>query len=139
MPVLIVSARDALDERLRGLDGGADDYILKPFEMAELLARMRAVIRRRAGAPDLVMSNGPLSLDPVSREASFGDASIVLTAREFSLLQALLVRPGAILSRHELFRAASDWRLASRRLHATRLRATALCARSCRWWYWFSC
>lgn len=109
VPVLIVSARDALDERLRGLDGGADDYILKPFEMAELLARMRAVIRRRAGAPDPVMSNGPLSLDPVSREASFGQASIVLTAREFSLLQALLVRPGAILSRHELEERIYGW------------------------------
>ena len=109
VPVLIVSARDALDERLRGLDGGADDYILKPFEMAELLARMRAVARRRAGTPDPVMSNGALSLDPASREASFGDVSVALTAREFSLLQALLVRPGAILSRHELEGRIYGW------------------------------
>ena len=109
VPVLIVSARDALDERLRGLDGGADDYILKPFEMAELLARMRAVARRRAGAPDPVMSNGALSLDPASREASYGDVSAALTAREFSLLQALLMRPGAILSRHELEERIYGW------------------------------
>ena len=109
VPVLIVSARDALDERLRGLDGGADDYILKPFEMVELLARMRAVARRRAGTPDPVMSNGALSLDPASREASFGDVSVALTAREFSLLQALLVRPGAILSRHELEGRIYGW------------------------------
>ncbi len=109
VPVLIVSARDALDERLRGLDGGADDYVLKPFEMAELLARMRAVIRRRAGAPDPIMSNGVLSLDPVSREAAAGGASVQLTAREFSLLHALLMRPGAILSRHELEGRIYGW------------------------------
>ena len=109
VPVLIVSARDALDERLRGLDAGADDYILKPFEMAELLARMRAVVRRRAGTPGPVMSNGALSLDPASRQASFGGAPVLLTAREFSLLQALLARPGAILSRHELEGRIYGW------------------------------
>ena len=109
VPVMIVSARDALSERLRGLDGGADDYIVKPFDMAELLARMRAIIRRSAGTPDPVMSNGVLSLDPASHEASFEDATIKLTAREFSLLQALLVRPGAILSRHELEERIYGW------------------------------
>lgn len=109
VPVLIVSARDALEERLRGLDGGADDYILKPFEMAELLARMRAVIRRRAGSPDPIMSNGIVSLDPTSHEASVGGVSVMLTSREFSLVQALLVRPGAILSRHELEGRIYGW------------------------------
>lgn len=109
VPVVIVSARDALDERLRGLDGGADDYVLKPFEMAELLARMRAVARRRSGAPDPIMSNGLLSLDPVSRQASFGGPSVQLTAREFALLHALLIRPGAILSRHELEGRIYGW------------------------------
>ncbi|MDE2048522.1 MAG: response regulator, partial [Betaproteobacteria bacterium] len=75
VPVLIITARDALDERLRGLDGGADDYVLKPFEMAELLARMRAVVRRKGGNAAPVMSNGVVSLDPVTHEASAGALS----------------------------------------------------------------
>ena len=107
--VLIVTARDALDERLRGLDAGADDYVIKPFEMAELLARMRAVIRRKSGAPHPVMTNGVLSLDPATREVSFNGNSTTLTAREFSLMQALMVRPGAILSRKELEDRIYGW------------------------------
>jgi two-component system OmpR family response regulator len=107
--VLIVTARDELDQRLRGLDGGADDYVVKPFEMAELLARMRAVLRRQAGLPHPLMSNGSLSLDPATREATAGDISTTLTAREFSLLHALMVRPGAILSRAELEDRIYGW------------------------------
>ena len=107
--VLIVTARDALDERLRGLDGGADDYVLKPFEMAELLARMRAVVRRKSGAPHPIMSNGVLSLDPATHEVGFNGAFTTLTAREFSLMQALMVRPGAILSRKELEDRIYGW------------------------------
>ena len=103
VPVLIITARDGLDDRLRGLDGGADDYVLKPFEMAELLARMRAVLRRRGGQAAPVLGNGVLSLDPATREACVaGAAAVQLSNREFSLLQALLLRPGAILSRGEL-------------------------------------
>jgi two-component system OmpR family response regulator len=109
VPVVIVTARDALEERLRGLDGGADDYVLKPFEMAELLARMRAVVRRRAGVIDPVMTNGALSLDPSTREARFEGREAILTAREFSLLHALLLRPGAILSRDELESRIYGW------------------------------
>src|SRR6516164_7476923 len=109
VPVIIVTARDALEERLRGLDGGADDYVLKPFEMAELLARMRAVVRRRAGAVDPVMTNGVLSLDPSTREVRFEGREAILTAREFSLLHALLLRPGAILSRDELETRIYGW------------------------------
>ncbi len=109
VPVLVVSARDALDERLRGLDGGADDYVLKPFEMSELLARMRAVMRRRAGAPTPLLSNGIVTLDPSTREATVAGVSRMLTAREFALLQALLFRPGAILSRHELEDRIYGW------------------------------
>ncbi|TAL79076.1 MAG: response regulator transcription factor [Burkholderiaceae bacterium] len=102
-PVLIITARDALSERLRGLDGGADDYILKPFKMEELLARMRAVLRRKGGQASPVLSNGVLSLDPATREAVVCDgAAVVLSGREFALLQALLIRPGAILSRATL-------------------------------------
>ena len=109
VPVLIVTARDALDERLRGLDGGADDYVLKPFEMAELLARMRAVVRRKSGLPHPVMGNGTLALDPATRVASVDGTAATLTAREFSLLHALLTRPGAILSRKELEDRIYGW------------------------------
>ncbi|MEN8506063.1 MULTISPECIES: response regulator transcription factor [Paraburkholderia] len=110
VPLVIITARDGLDDRLRGLDGGADDYVLKPFEMAELLARMRAVLRRKAGNAAPVLSNGAVSLDPVTREASVTDGSPVqLSNREFSLLQALLVRPGAILSRSELEDRIYGW------------------------------
>jgi len=109
VPVIIVSAREALDERLRGLDGGADDYVLKPFEMSELLARMRAVIRRRTGVPHPVMSNGVISLDPATREATVDGESHTLTAREFALLQAFMFRPGAILSRRELEDRIYGW------------------------------
>ena len=103
VPLLIITASNGLDDRLRGLDGGADDYVVKPFEMAELLARMRAVLRRKGGNAAPVLSNGVASLDPVTREASVNGGSLVqLSNREFSLLRALLVRPGAILSRSEL-------------------------------------
>lgn len=110
VPLLIITARDGLDDRLRGLDGGADDYVLKPFEMAELLARMRAVLRRKGGNATPVLSNGVVSLDPATREAVFNGASPVqLSNREFSLLQALLVRPGAILSRRDLEDRIYGW------------------------------
>lgn len=103
IPLLIITARDGLDDRLRGLDGGADDYVLKPFEMAELLARMRAVLRRKGGNAAPVLSNGVVSLDPATKAASVnGGSPVQLSNREFSLLQALLLRPGAILSRSEL-------------------------------------
>ena len=110
IPVLIITARDGLEDRLRGLDGGADDYILKPFQMAELLARMRAVLRRKGGAASPVLNSGVVSLDPVTKEARVNDgASILLSNREFSLLHALLVRPGAILSRSELEDRIYGW------------------------------
>ncbi|WP_293226094.1 response regulator transcription factor [Ottowia sp.] len=110
VPVLIITARDGLDDRLRGLDGGADDYVLKPFEMAELLARMRAVLRRRGGQAAPVLGNGVVSLDPATREAGVaGAAPVQLSSREFSLLQALLLRPGAILSRGELEDRIYGW------------------------------
>ena len=109
-PVLVITARDGLADRLRGLDGGADDYVLKPFEMAELMARMRAVLRRKGGPATLVLSNGRVSLDPATHEAKASDRSgIQLSNREFALLQALLVRPGAILSRHDLETRIYGW------------------------------
>ena len=110
VPLLIITARDGLEDRLRGLDGGADDYVLKPFEMAELLARMRAVLRRKGGSAQTVLSNGVVSLDPATREAVVkSGAPTQLSNREFSLLQALLVRPGAILSRHDLEDRIYGW------------------------------
>jgi len=110
VPLLIITARDGLNDRLRGLDGGADDYVLKPFEMAELLARMRAVLRRKGGSAIPVLSNGVVSLDPATREAVVsGSTSVQLSNREFSLLQALLVRPGAILSRSDLEDRIYGW------------------------------
>ena len=110
VPLLILTARDSLDDRLRGLDGGADDYLLKPFDMAELLARMRAVLRRKSGNALPLLGNGVVSLDPASKQASTDSQSgVVLSAREFALLQALLMRPGAILSRSELEDRLYGW------------------------------
>ena len=109
MPVLIISARDALDERIRGLDLGADDYLVKPFEVPELLARMRAALRRRSGSGVPLMGNGRIEIDPATHEARFDGEACRLTAREFALLQALLARPGTILSRSELEQRIYGW------------------------------
>lgn len=110
VPVLIITARDQLEERLRGLDGGADDYLLKPFEMAELLARMRAVLRRKGGNALSVLGNGLVTLDLVSKEArTLETDTVLLSNREFALLQALLMRPGAILSRSDLEDRIYGW------------------------------
>jgi two-component system OmpR family response regulator len=102
VPVIIITARESLEDRVRGLDLGADDYLLKPFNVKEMLARLRAVLRRRGGQSGQILSNGIISLDPETREARRGEASYVLTVREFALLRALLIRPGAILPRFEL-------------------------------------
>jgi two-component system OmpR family response regulator len=109
LPIIIVTARDGLDDRIDGLDLGADDYLVKPFEIRELLARMRAILRRpgNGGAP--LLSNGIISLDPATREVVHGEGRCLLTAREFALLQALLVRPGTILSRADLERQIYGW------------------------------
>ena len=110
VPLLIITARDSLDDRLRGLDGGADDYLLKPFDMAELLARMRAVLRRKGGSAQSLLDNGVVALDLVSKQASTAQTSgVQLSSREFALLQALLIRPGAILSRSELEDRLYGW------------------------------
>ena len=110
VPLLIITARDGLDDRIRGLDGGADDYVLKPFEMKELLARMRAVLRRKGGIATPHLTNGFVSLDPATREATVNAGEpIQLSSREFALLQALLVRPGAILSRSTLEDRIYGW------------------------------
>jgi two-component system OmpR family response regulator len=109
LPVIIVTARDGVEDRIDGLDLGADDYLIKPFEVRELLARMRAVLRREGSGSPPLLSNGTLSLDPSTREACFLGTTATLSAREFALLQALLARPGAILSRSELERQIYGW------------------------------
>ncbi|MEY2890270.1 MAG: hypothetical protein RJA98_178 [Pseudomonadota bacterium] len=109
LPVLILTARDAVSDRVRGLDGGADDYLVKPYEVSELLARMRVLLRRQAGATTTEIGNGRLTLDLATRLVRSQGEELRLTAREFSLLQALLLRPGAILSRGELEDRIYGW------------------------------
>lgn len=109
LPVIIITARDALADRVDGLDLGADDYLVKPFEMDELLARLRAIIRRQGGQAAPILSNGLLQLNLSTREVQHGDIQVLLTAREFALLQALLLRPGAILSRAQLEERLYGW------------------------------
>jgi two-component system OmpR family response regulator len=109
IPVIIITAREALEDRVAGLDLGADDYLLKPFDVPELLARLRAVIRRQGGQAGSVLSNGRISLDPASREARRGDSVQHLSAREFALLHALLLQPGKILTRAELENRIYGW------------------------------
>ena len=109
IPIIVVTARDAVADRIEGLDAGADDYILKPFEVGELQARLRAVLRRRAGHADSLIGTKRLQLDLNSREALFEGERVTLTAREFSVLRALLERPGAILSREQLEERVYGW------------------------------
>lgn len=110
LPVIVLTACDALEDRIAGLDAGADDYLVKPFALGELSARMRAVLRRRTTSLGACFTNGIISLDPALREASLNESEPVrLSAREFALLQALLMRPGAILSRAELEEKIYGW------------------------------
>ncbi len=109
LPVIIITARDGVNDRIKGLDLGADDYLIKPFDLDELLARLRAVIRRQGGQAAPVLSNGKVSLDPATREARCDDKVEILSAREFALLHALLLRPGAILARAELEERIYGW------------------------------
>ncbi len=102
IPVIVITARDGLDDRVRGLDLGADDFLVKPFAMSELLARMRAVQRRHAGRADSILSNGDLELDPRTHSVLRSGQEFPLTAREFALLRVLLQRPGTLYSRTEL-------------------------------------
>jgi two-component system OmpR family response regulator len=109
MPVIIITARDGLEDRVKGLDLGADDYITKPFDIDELLARLRATLRRQGGQAAPLLSNGVISLNPATREAFKGNLICLLSAREFSLLQALLLRPGTILTRKQLEESIYGW------------------------------
>jgi two-component system response regulator QseB len=109
LPVMLITARDAVADRVKGLDAGADDYLVKPFDLEELAARVRALARRGAGQADSVLRHGALTLNPATHEASLEGRSLVLSGREFSLLQALLDRPGAVLSRTQLEEKLYGW------------------------------
>jgi two-component system, OmpR family, response regulator len=108
-PVLMLTARDAVEDRVAGLDAGADDYLPKPFSFAELLARLRALARRGASERPPTLSVGDLRLDPATRQAWRGDAEVHLSAKEFALLEAFMRRPGRVLSRLELLEHAWDY------------------------------
>jgi two-component system response regulator QseB len=109
VPVLIISARDTVPDRIAGLNAGADDYLLKPFDLDELIARVRALLRRHAGAASSAVTVGALSLDPVQRVVTQAGREVALTGKEFALLEALMRRPGAVLSRERLEESVYGW------------------------------
>ena len=114
VPVLMLTARDAVEDRVRGLDDGADDYLTKPFSLAELVARLRALVRRGAVERPVVLAVGDLRLDPATRAVRRGDQEIELSAREFALLEAFMRRPGQVLTQPRLLDAAWDLGYAQR-------------------------
>jgi two-component system response regulator QseB len=110
LPVVIITARDAVADRVGGLDEGADDYLVKPFDLDELMARVRAVMRRRQGRATREMTFGALALDTVGRHVRFRGRQVELSAREFAVLEALMAEPGAVVSRERLEEAVYGWR-----------------------------
>jgi two-component system response regulator QseB len=109
VPVLVISARDSLTDRISGLDSGADDYLTKPFDLDEVLARMRAVLRRHAGRGTPEVTYGALTLDPVNRVVHFRGAAVALSTREFALLEALMRHPGELVTREKLLDTVYGW------------------------------
>lgn len=109
LPVLILTARDAVPDRVEGLDSGADDYLVKPFDLSELLARIRALLRRRAGRARELLESGTLRLDPVTHAVEYRGRPVPLSAREFAVLRALMETPGAVLSREQLEDRLYGW------------------------------
>lgn len=109
LPVIVCTARDAVADRVRGLDLGADDYLVKPFAFDELGARIRAVMRRRLGQAASCLEFGPLRLDPASHEVWLADQAVSLSAREFAILEALMERPRAVLSRAQIEERLYGW------------------------------
>ncbi|NUF78224.1 response regulator transcription factor [Snodgrassella sp. ESL0323] len=109
LPVILITARDTVEERINGLDSGADDYVIKPFAPSELLARIRALLRRRSGHATPVLSNGTITMNPATREVSANGQVTRLSAREYALLYSLLLQPGTILSRQELEEKLYGW------------------------------
>ena len=110
VPVLIATARDAVGDRIAGLDAGADDYVVKPYDIDELLARIRALLRRSAGRGEPVFAHKGVSLNPATREAMVHGQPVSLSAREWAVLEALIARPGAVLSRAQLEEKLFSWK-----------------------------
>jgi two-component system response regulator QseB len=109
MPVLIASARDTVRDRIAGLEAGADDYVLKPFDLDELVARVRALLRRRAGSASPLLKFGSLALDSVRKTVTHAGIAVELSAKEFAVLESLMQRPGAVLSREQLEDSVYGW------------------------------
>jgi len=109
VPVVVITAQDAVSQRVAGLDAGADDYLVKPFDLDELAARVRAVQRRSGGRADPVIENGPLTLNPATHEVSLSGAPVQLSPREFALLHALVEHPGRPVSRSRLEERLYGW------------------------------
>jgi len=109
LPVLILTARDGVDDRVAGLDGGADDYVTKPFELAELAARVRALGRRRAGQVNAVIETGPLRFDTVGREVRVCGERLNLSVRELSVLEMLMLRAGKVVTKRQIVNSLSAW------------------------------
>ena len=108
-PVLVATARDAVAQRIEGLDAGADDYVLKPYDLDELLARLRALLRRAAGRAEPVYEHQGVSINPATREATVQGQPVVLSAREWAVLEPLIARPGMVLSRQQLEDKLYGW------------------------------
>jgi two-component system, OmpR family, response regulator len=125
-PVLLLTARDAVDDRIHGLDAGADDYLTKPFAIAELRARLRAIVRRGAPERPTALTVGDLKLDPATLRVWRGETEIALSAKEFALLELFMRRPGEVLSRYDLLEHAWDMSYENRSnvvtVHLRRLR-----------------
>lgn len=109
IPVIIITARDAVEDRIAGLDLGADDYLVKPFPVDELMARIRAVSRRHSGSAQPLLSNGEITISPADKSATFHDAELDLTGKEYRLLHSLMLSPGRIYSRDELEEKVYGW------------------------------
>lgn len=107
--ILMLTARDAVEDRVRGLDAGADDYLVKPFDLDELAARVRALVRRAEGRAEPVLRHGAIVLNPATRAATLAGRPVALSAREFALLHALMARPGMVLSRAQLEERLYGW------------------------------
>ena len=108
-PIIMLTARDSIEDRVQGLDQGADDYLTKPFSLAELLARLRALVRRGRAARPAVLEVGQLRLDPATQQLWRGDNEISLSPKEFALMETFMRRPGVVLSRYELLEHAWDY------------------------------
>lgn len=109
IPVIMITARDAVEDRIAGLDLGADDYLVKPFLVEELMARIRAVARRRSGNAQALLSSGDFTIDPASKAAAFREEPLELTGKEYRLLHSLLLTPGRLYSREELEEKVYGW------------------------------